>query len=229
MAPDDSSWRDGLVVEFTRKRALVADAHRCVRDLVEMALKIEGSCQVVGHASLGSAVLEKCRVERPEILILDPRLPDVAGPEIVRRVREEHCEVRVLVFSGVSNPELMRDVLGAQPHGFVHKEEPLGVFYEVLRAVVRGSRCYSEYGSRLLETSAAGGGRSPKMVLAPREKDVLTLLAHGLSSKQIAHEMKLAPKTIDHYRTALMSKLDIHEVAGLTRYAVSMGMVNVDR
>ena len=80
----------------------------------------------------------------------------------------------------------------------------------------------------LLAAKMRDAGKSHKQTLAPREKDVLTLLARGHSSKQIANELNLAAKTVDHYRTTLMAKLNIHEVAGLTRYAVSMGMVNIE-
>ena len=224
---ETSPTRSHVATDLRRKRAIIADAHSCVRELVEVALRLEGSCQVVGQTGLGMGVLEQCRAEEPEILILDPKLPDVSGVEIVRRVKEQHRDVRILIFSGSNSREITLGVLEARPHGFAHKEEPLEVFYDVLRAVVRGSRHYSEYGVRLMEP-CHGNGETSKAALAPRETDVLRLLARGLSSKQIAHELKLAAKTVDHYRTTLMSKLDIHEVAGLTRYALSVGLVNAE-
>ena len=210
-----------------KARVVVVDAHACVRELVEMALTLEGNCQVVGRGGHAAGLLELCTLERPELLVLDPKLPDISGGEIVRRVRQQHREMKVLVLSGTASREVTLDVLDARPHGFVHKEEPLSIFYEVLRAVMRGSHCFSQYGARLIERPAENGG--PRSSLTRRERDVLCFLAHGMSSKQIAHEMHLAPKTIDHYRTALMSKLNIHEVAGLTRYAVSAGLVSIEQ
>ena len=212
---------------MTRKRALVADAHSSVRELVEMGMTLEGSCQVVGHAGCGTDLLDKLNSDDLEILILDPKLPDISGADIIRRVRKEHRQVRILVFSGASNREVMVEMLEAHPHGFAHKEEPLRVFYDVLRAVVGGSRCYSEYGVRLMETSGDQAARI-KTPLSPREKDVLRLLALGRSSKEIAFKLSLAIKTVDHYRATLMTKLGIHEVAGLTRYAVGAGMVSAE-
>ena len=211
----------------SKARVIVVDAHACVRELVEMALRLEGNCEVVGRAGHAASLLHLCTLERPEILVLDPKLPDISGGEIVRRLRQQHREMKIVVLSGTMSREVTLDVLDARPHGFVHKEEPLSIFYEVLRAVMRGSQCFSEYGARLMEQPTESGGA--RVVLTRREKDVLGFLAHGLSSKQIAHELNLATKTIDHYRMALMSKLNIHEVAGLTRYAVSTGLVNVER
>lgn len=213
--------------DSAKTRVILADAHACVRELVEVALRLEGGCDVVAHTGLGAEALEKCKTERSGLLILDPRLADVTGGEIVRQIRT-HCDgIRILVFSGTSSREITLDVLDARPHGFVHKEESLSMFYDVLRAVMRGTRCYSEYATRLMDGPQLNG-RSHNQPLAPREKDVLTLLARGLSSKQIAGELRLSAKTVDHYRAALMAKLNIHEVAGLTRYAVSMGMVNLE-
>lgn len=208
-------------------RVIIADVHACVRELVEVALRLAGGFQVIAHTRLGMETLEKCRAEPSDLLILDPRMPDVSGGEMVRRIRALCGDMRVLVFASTGNHATTLDILNAGPHGFVHKEEPLVVFYDVLRAVLRGSRCYSEYATRVTDGQAPNG-KATRPALAPREKDVLTFLARGLSNKQIAGELKLAVKTIDHYRAALMSKLDIHEVAGLTRYAVSMGMVNLE-
>lgn len=224
---DPSTKHDSRLNGHVKTRVIIADAHACVRDLVEVALRLEGGCCVVAQTGLGAEALERCKAEQTGLLILDPRLADVSGGEIVRQVRAHYGGIRVLVFSGTSSREVTLDVLDAGPHGFAHKEESLSVFYDVLRAVVRGSRYYSEYATRVMD-GPHHNGKSHKQTLAPREKDVLTLLARGLSSKQIAGELNLSAKTVDHYRTALMAKLNIHEVAGLTRYAVSMGMVNVE-
>ena len=224
---ETSGAPSGLPNENSKMRVIIADAHACVRELVEVALTLEGGCHVVAHTGLGLEAFERCKAEQAGLLILDPRLADVTGGEIVRQVRAHCGGTRVLVFSGTSSREITLDVLNAGPHGFVHKEESLGMFYDVLRAVMRGSRCYSEYATRLMD-GPHSNGQSHKPSLAPREKAVLTLLARGLSSKQIAGELRLSAKTVDHYRTALMAKLNIHEVAGLTRYAVSMGMVNLE-
>lgn len=224
---ETSSTNSTATLLHAKKRVLIADAHSSICDLIEMALTLEGGCQVLGHVGLGADVLEQCRSREPEILILDPKLPDISGADIIRRVRKEHRHVRILAFSGASNREIILEVLDARPHGFAHKEEPLRVFYDVLHAIVGGSQFYSPYGVRLMEPASEDEQRS-KGPLAPREKEVLKLLALGHSSKEIAFGLNLAVKTVDHYRTTLMTKLGIHEVAGLTRYAVSAGMVSVD-
>ena len=97
----------------------------------------------------------------------------------------------------------------------------------MLRAVVAGSRYFSEYGVRILDPTSCDE-RKTGPGLSRREKEVLKLVACGRSSKEIANELFIALSTIEHYRTDMMRKLDIHEVASLTRYAVRMGMVSVD-
>lgn len=207
---------------------LMADAHTCVRELLEVALALEGSCQVTGQMGLGADVLKICEKQAPGLLLMEAVLPDMSGAELLFTVRHRWPETRVIVLTGSKNRDAIIEVLEARPQGFVHKEEPLAVFYEVLRAVIRGSRYYSGHAVRLLDAQMQNG-KTIKLTLSPRETSVLTLLARGYSSKQIAAELQLAVKTVEHYRASLMAKLNIHDVAGLTRHALSLGLVHLDR
>lgn len=210
-----------------KTRLILAIGQRSFRDLLSLALRTEGDYDIVAEVARGADVLEKCAVMPPDIVITDLKFPDLSVAELVRRIRLQYQEVRVIVFSGSGNEELTREVLAARPHGFVHREEPLNEFYETLRAVVRGSRFYSNFASSLLDApSDPGRGRASNgNTLTPREAEVLSLLARGRSSKEIGTELGLSTKTVDHYRAAVMSKLHIHDVAGLTRYALTAGLL----
>ncbi|MBX7211776.1 MAG: response regulator transcription factor [Verrucomicrobiaceae bacterium] len=209
-----------------KTRLFLAINQRCFRDLLGMALRTEGHFEIMAEPTCGMEILEKCAALRPDIVISDLKFSDMSAAELSRRLRHEAPEVRVLVFSGSGNEALTREVLAARPHGFVHREEPLNEFYEALRAVARGTRFFSNFASSLLDApSDPGAGRKNGYRLTPREREVLALLARGLSSKEIGSQLGLSPKTVDHYRADLMSKLDIHDVAGLTRYAITAGVL----
>lgn len=225
MNPTEEPLRDELDSEGKRQeRVVIGDTHGLVGDLLKIALTLEGTCRLVGQAALGTDLLALCRAEKPDIVILDPRLPDLPGTEILQRIQKDHSRVRVILTCSANCRHHLRAVLETRPHGFLHKSEGLGVFHEVLRAVVGGSCHISRYGASVMERDGAGAAR-PAAALSKQEHAVLTLLAHGRSSKEMAHEMSLATKTIEHYRAALMRKLGIHDIASLTRYAVNAGMV----
>lgn len=209
-----------------KTRIIVAITQHSFRELLVQALRVDGGYEVVAELTSGVAVLEKCATTMPELLIVDLKFPDMAVADLLRTVRSDFPVVRVMVYSGSGNLSLTREVLTARPHGFVHREEPLSEFHEALRAVLRGSRFISGMGSRVLDApSDPALSRNNGNGLTKREGEVLVLLAQGCSSKQIGASLGLSPKTVDHYRADLMEKLGIHDVAGLTRYALTKGLV----
>ena len=202
---------------------VLVEDHRSVRQMLALVLEREGGYAVVGEAGTGYEALKVCAQERPRLVILDLALPELNGLEVLRRLRAEARETRVLIYSGVENREVLLDALRERPHGFVHKRDELSVLREALRAVAGGASFLTPFATELVD--AARGDSQARSVLSERERAVLQMVAEGMSSKAMGDRLGVASKTVDHYRSALMVKLDLHDIARLTRYAMRHGMV----
>ena len=206
-----------------KTNVVLVEDHRSVRQMLALVLEREGGYAVVGEAGTGYEALKVCARERPRLVILDLALPELNGLEVLRRLRAEARETRVLIYSGVENREVLLDALRERPHGFVHKRDELSVLREALRAVTAGASFLTPFATELVD--AARSPETPRTPLSERERAVLQMVAEGMSSKAMADRLGVASKTVDHYRSALMVKLDLHDIARLTRYAVQHGMV----
>ncbi len=204
------------------KRILIADPYAAVRQMTKMALAPQGAYEVIAEAGDGDSALSLCGEFEPDILIIDLTLTHLPALEVLRVLKENQPQVRILIFSGIKCHDVVLEALRMQPHGFVLKEDTLAVFHEALRAVASGYVFFTSYAACLMEELRQGSRRH---CLAPREQIVLQMIAEGNSSKEIAACLGVTLKTVEHYRTQLMDKLGLRDVARLTRYAVSKGLV----
>lgn len=209
-----------------KTRVVIVDDHAAIRQMLAIMLPREGAYEVVGEASTGFEGLRICELTQPDLVILDLLLPELNGVTMIERLHVLLPEARLMVFSGAASRSLLVEALRARPHGFVHKTDDWSVFREALRAVMGRASYLTPFATRLLD--AQRGVASNGSMLSPRERGVLQMVAEGLSSKQIADKLHIAPKTVEHYRAQLMDKLDLHDVASLTRHAVRLGLVTVE-
>jgi len=214
----------GSVGGQERIPVLLVDDHTSIRQMLAFMLPREGPYEIVGQVSTGPEAIEQCRVLHPKLVVLDLLLPEMSGVEVVRQLRQESRETRTLVYSGTSSSDLIAEAMSARPHGFVHKEDTLQVFREALRAVTAGGNYFTQM--------AAGTTERPNPsrlgILTDRERVVLQLVAEGKTNKEIAERLSMAVKTVETHRSNLCNKLDIHDIASLTRFAVRHGLVPVD-
>ncbi|MEZ5384210.1 MAG: response regulator transcription factor [Prosthecobacter sp.] len=206
---------------------VIAESHGLLRDLLALAVSSEVQMKLVGFCASGFEVMTLCGKMPPDVLLIGCALEDMNCVSLLRKVRVDHPDMRVLMLAGDGSVEVLRLPMQEQPQGIFHRNDPLPVFYEVLRAVVRGA-CYFSKHSIHQVNGAGHQGWAPPTKLTDREREVLALLAHGRSSKQIALELKLSPKTVDHYRAGIMKKLGIHDIASLTRHALRTGLVTLE-
>jgi DNA-binding NarL/FixJ family response regulator len=209
-----------------KKRIVVVDDHVSIRDMLVWILMRETGYEVIGEAGTGIEAMKVCAVCRPDILILDLVLPCISGTEVLRRVRKELPGTRVLIFSAACNPAVMKEALRERPHGYVEKLEGLAILRRAISALAEGGSYFGAMASHLLCESC--GARTAESDLSPREREVLQMVAEGRSSKQISSLLDVAVKTVENHRANLMAKLDMHDVATLTRYAAGRGMVGLD-
>ena len=206
---------------------VIAESHGLLRDLLALAVATESHAQVVGTCESGEKALALCEEFDAGLLVIGCALSDMSASNLLKLTKSKLADLRVMMLTGDANGEVLDLPTREQPHGIFHRNDPLPVFYDVLRAVARGARYHSSQAIHHAPGANANGNGS-HVKLTGRERDVLTLLARGRSSKQIAHQLSLSPKTVDHYRADLMKKLDIHDVAGLTRHALKAGLVSLE-
>jgi DNA-binding NarL/FixJ family response regulator len=209
-----------------KKRIVIVDDHVSVRDMLVWILMQEASYEVIGEAGSGIEALRLCGACRPDLLILDLVLPCICGTEVLRRVRKELPATRVLIFSGACTPALIKEALRERPHGYVDKLDGLRILKQAISTITAGGNYFGAAASRLLDDTT---GRKPEECgLSRREREILQMIAEGRSSKQIAGLLTVAVKTVENHRANLMAKLDLHDVASLTRYAACRGMVALE-
>ena len=195
-----------------------------VREMAAAMVTSEGLCDVVGQASSGVEGLRMFRTLRPGAVILALALPEMSGAEVLLAMREENPRLPVLVYSGTKSQDLWRAGLKAGPQGVVHKTESMATLREGVTAVLTGQTFFGRFATAKMEEMRMGGPAEGG--LPPRLRTVLQMIAEGRSTKQVAARLSLSPKTVEHYRTKLMQKLGLKDVASLTRYAVRCGLVD---
>jgi len=206
-----------------KTRVVVIDDHVSIRQMLAVVLAGQGPYEVVGEAGTGFEALKVCRKLNPRLIVLDLVLPELNGVEVLRTLRGEMRDSRFMVYSGALSRVLIAEALQARPHGFVHKSDSLATFCEALRAVTSGCCYFTPFATKLMDEERY----APRVAseLTARERAVLQMVAEGMSNKEMAGRLGIAAKTVEHHRASLMDKLDLHDVARLTRYAVRLGVV----
>ena len=213
-----------------KTRVLVADDHTIVRQGLRSILEGEQDMKVVGEAADGREAVKKALLLVPDVVVMDVSMPRMNGLEATARILKENQRIRVLALTMHNSEEYVYSLLKAGAAGYLLKESAASDLVEAIR-VVRGGGTYlhpsisvkvvNEY----LKRPHPGSRDDRDDVLTAREREVLQLIAEGNTNKEIAGQLMLSVKTIENHRTRIMDKLEIHNVAGLTRYAISRGMV----
>lgn len=184
--------------------------------------------KVVGQCSEGGAALRFIQAEAPDLAVLDLNLPDLFTLEIVRRVREANVPTKIVVLSTRRDRKTVVEALRCGVNAFLLKSAPANQLLEAFEQVLDGGI----YVSPELELNKIFGGGpksasdDPLQALSAREYQVFSLLCEGIRAKEIAARLSLSPKTVDTYRASLMRKLDIHDVAGLVKFAIQKDLIS---
>ena len=208
------------------KRVIVIEDHTAVREMICQLVESIEDYQIVGDTGDGQEAYTLCLELRPDLVILDIMLPGLNGIEVLKRFSRHLRKSRVLVFSGYKNENLLKNCMLAGAHGFVEKSATLDVLKEAMQEVSEGATFFGKDSKRILDM-ALDKSTKPRSIdiLTARERETLQLIAEGLSTRSIAAKLNISVKTAENHRTNLMRKLDLHNAAALTRYAVDMGMV----
>ena len=210
---------------------LLADDHTVVREGLRALIETAEDIQVVGEATTGREAVKLAQTLHPDVILMDVNMPKLNGAEATRQILLDNPAAKVLVLSASSDDERVARLVAAGAMGFMEKQSSGQVLLRAIREVGAGKTSYSPVITRrLLQISrtAREQGLAPgttRQKLTSREEEVLQLVAEGAPNKQIAEELGISPKTVDKHRQQLMAKLGIHDTAGLTRYAISSGMI----
>lgn len=200
----------------------MVDDQLSVRELLAKELERGGwSEPPLAVAETGPQALQMARTYSPELVVLGLALPGLNAPEVIAAVRGEAPGTKFVIFTGSRNHALLAAGLAVSPQGFVHKTEPLELLREAIEAVVAGKTFWGPYATNVAGEARDGGQGH----LSPRQRTVLRLIAEGLSTKQVAAKLGVAPKTVEHYRTQISERLGLRDIASLTRYAIRSGLV----
>ena len=209
------------------KRLVLIEDQTAIRELIAEILRLDSSYELVGEAGDGQSAVQLCLEKKPDVCVLDAKLPGLNGVDVLRRVVGKLPAMRVLVFSGYESPSLVREMLEAGAHGFVEKTAGLLEFKRGLETVSRGGTYFGPSVASLLRAVVTNPSSAPAgEMLTVREREILQLVAESHTTKEIAAKLAISAKTVDNHRTNLMRKLNLHDVAGLTRYALEQGIVS---
>jgi DNA-binding NarL/FixJ family response regulator len=210
-------------------RVLIADDHALVRAGIRALVeKIEGMF-VVGEAGTGNEALGLVREKNPNLMLLDITMPDGGGFEVLDQVKK-YPELKVIVLTVHEAGEYAIRALREGAAGFLLKTAASTELEQAIQTVVSGERYIPpETSKKILDDIGKGTTNKERLAsLSPRQREVLRLIAEGKTTKQIAQVLGISVKTVESHRAKLMEKLGIHDVAGLVRYAIIVGLIQVD-
>lgn len=208
------------------KRLVIIEDQTAIREMLAEILRMDPYFKLVGESGDGQSAYQLCLEVKPDVIVLDAKLPGLNGVDLLRRLNKVLTNLRVLVFSGHENPVLVREMLEAGAHGFVEKTAGLFEFKKGLETVANGGTYFGPAVAALLRNVVANPSASTSSdFLTDREREILQLVAESYSTKEIAAKLNISVKTVDNHRTNLMRKLNLHDVASLTRYALEIGLI----
>jgi len=209
-------------------RVLLADDHTLVRAGIRSLLEGLENVEVVGEAGDGQEAVRLAESLRPDVVLLDVGMPGLNGLDVAARLAAQDASIRVLILSMHTSEEYVLRALRAGCAGYLLKGSAVAELAIAVRAVARGETYLSPAVSKHVMDDyvrRTGGATDPIDALTPRQREVLQLVAEGNTSKDIADRLGLSFKTVEAHRAQIMERLGLHDVAGLVRFAVRMGLV----
>lgn len=202
-------------------KLLVVDDHPCVRESIAMMLPRKFGIEIVGGVGTLKEAVKVSSETRPDVVLLDMILPDGRPPETLDRLRQSERDMSIIVFTGSTDEQMILRALDRHPRGFINKLMDPARIRECIMTVAEGGTYYCKMAAEILD-------RHQRLysTLTAREMEVLRLVASGHSSKEVGALLGLGTRTVESHRAAMMTKLQVNELASLIRIAIKMGLVD---
>jgi DNA-binding NarL/FixJ family response regulator len=208
---------------------LLSEDHLILRDGLRSLLADEQDIRIIGEAANGRQAVELCQHLQPHIVVMDLRMPLLNGLEATRQILRALPATKILILSASSDPIHLEELMMLKIAGYLLKQSEAELLPAAIRTAHNGGTYFSPAIARYLErqnSNLAEPGHHRAAPLTSREAEVLQLIAEGKANKQTAAMLNLSVKTVEKHRQSLMKKLDIHDTAGLTRYAIDRGVID---
>jgi DNA-binding NarL/FixJ family response regulator len=215
------------MVEINPLRVIVADDHTLVRaGFCSLVRNIPG-VEVVAEAEDGHEALDLIDQHRPDIVLMDITMPRLNGLDVAARVVESYPHVRVIILSMHPDEEYVLRALRTGVAGYLIKDAGTEELEMAIQSVAQGKTFLSPSISEKVAQYVRRVGDGSEELLTSRQREVLQLIAEGLTNREIAESLGISVKTVESHRTHLMNRLEIHDVAGLVRYAIRVGLIDM--
>jgi two-component system response regulator NreC len=208
-------------------KIILADDHTMLRHGLSRSLEQEQDIEIVGQATNGHSTIELVKELLPDVVIMDIGMPDLNGIEATRRITNDYPNVKIVGLSMYSSDKYVREMFRAGASGYLLKNCTFEELTEAIRTVVNGKTYISPSISDMVVKEYASKPTDEKSVfsvLTQREREVLQLFAEGKTTKQVGRSLHISPKTVEAHRLRIMDKLDIDNIAQLTKYAIQEGL-----
>lgn len=203
--------------------AVVADDHKLLRAGIIQILSSQPDIEVVAEATDGLATIVAAKKYKPDLLTLDIAMPHAQGISVVTEVQRWSPETRIVIFTGITSANLLSEMVHAGVHGIFTKRGDITEFEEAIPTILRGATVLST------DARAITDNADVERNLTRRERQILSQICAGHSTKQIADSFSISAKTVDNHRASLMAKLNVRSLAELLAYAVREGLLNPQR
>ncbi len=211
------------------KKVIVIEDQTILRDLICRLLESYPTFKLVGSTGDGLGGYDLCLKHQPDLLVLDVMLPNLNGMEVLNRLKSQNPQTRVLVFSALTSSDVVRKLIESGVDGYLEKDAGLEEMEKAVNSVANGQpyfgpRVIQVMRELMINPKESGSFES----LTSREREIIQLVAESNSTKEIAVKLSISVRTADTHRSNVMKKLGIHDVAGLTRYAIAHGLVQTE-
>jgi two-component system, NarL family, nitrate/nitrite response regulator NarL len=217
--------------EVGKIKVLLADDHPFVLEGIRSCLLAHGQFEIVGEAANGKEAIDKSKELNPSVIVMDISMPMMNGLEATWHLRKAVPEAKVLILTMHETREFTSRIIESGARGYVSKNSSPSELVRAIEAVHQGATFFSPKLTEAFFNDYAENSGKPKPIAGPvlslREREVLTLIAEGLSNKEAANLLGVSVRTIEKHRERIMNKLDLHSVVELTKYAIANQMVQL--
>lgn len=205
-------------------RIIIADDHHVVREGLDVMIKKIGDIEIVAEAATGEELVQLTRRHLPDVILTDVKMPKMDGIQATAIIKKEFPHIGVIALSSFDEESLIMDMIRAGAKGYLLKNASKQEISDAVKTVYRDEPYYCKHIKGKVSEMVARGGplrqkNHPRNLFTERELEVIALICEGLSSKQIADQLKLKTRSIERYRDTIMSKMDVKNAAGVVTYA----------